>query len=267
MSSIVGVLLGLLVLFGANFLEGDAIQSLLKMDAAMIVFGGTISALLVHEDIETLRNAIKHVSWLLRPPKTDAIELIEDMTKWAEIVRKNPLALESATEEVSDHFLRVAIDAVVLRTPAEDLRDMLYLTGDAEDRAFMASGGVWEAAGGYAPTIGVLGAVLGLIHVMLRLNHPSELGGGIATAFVATVYGVGSANLVFFPLGNRLKKIAGARSVFREIATEGFIMLSRQEMPSRMRMRLENMLESRRPPVSDEVASSDAGDPLGEAAD
>ncbi len=256
MSSILGIFLGIMVIFGANYISGDAPQALLKLDAAMIVFGGTTCALLVHEDLSTLRNAIKHVSWLVKPPKTDSLELIDEMTKWAEIVRKNPLALEAATEEVDDHFLRVGVDGVVLRTPAEELRSLLYLTSDAEDRSFLTSGSVWEAAGGYAPTIGVLGAVLGLIHVMLRLSHPSELGGGIATAFVATVYGVGSANLIFFPLGNRLKKIAGGRSVFREIAVEGFIMLARQEMPSRMRMRLENMLEERRkdPPEIDPPA-------------
>jgi chemotaxis protein MotA len=248
MSAIIGIITGLFVLFGANWMSGDSFVALMKPDAALIVFGGTTAALLVHADFSAIKNAFKHLSWLVKPPNTDAIKLIEEFQEWARIVRKDNsfLGLQEVAANISDRFLEISIESLLANTPGDEIRDLLYRVGDVEDREFLLSGEIWEAAGGYAPTIGVLGAVLGLIHVMLRLNHPSELGGGIATAFVATVYGVGSANLIFFPLGHRLKMIAGGRTVYREIATEGFLLLREKTNPRRIRSSLEQMLESRR---------------------
>jgi chemotaxis protein MotA len=176
------------------------------------------------------------------------VQLIQDMYDWSTLMRNSSaLALEDAAEETSDQFLKIGLEQIVAGQSHDDVRDVLYKLGDIEDRENTEGANVWEAAGGYAPTVGILGAVLGLIHVMLRLDHPSELGGGIATAFVATIYGVGAANLVFFPLGNRLKAIAGGRTTYREIATEGLLQLSKGNAnPIRLRERLENMLESRR---------------------
>lgn len=248
MTALLGLVLGIAAVLATNMFVGDTIAALLKLDAAVIVFGGTAAALLVHATPRAILNAGRQFVWLIKPPSTDSIKLIQDIFEWSKIVRKSGfLALEPVAEELSDPFLKVGLDMLVSGKGTDELRDVLYQVGDVEDRENMQGGEVWEAAGGYAPTIGVLGAVLGLIHVMLRLSHPSELGGGIATAFVATVYGVGSANLMFFPLGNRLKSIAGSRTIYREIATEGILLLSNQNMnPLRLRERLENMLESRR---------------------
>jgi chemotaxis protein MotA len=247
MSAIVGVILGIFIVFATNAMEGDPMQALIKGDAAMIVFGGSFAALLVHVDYRSIITACKQVSWLVKPPPTDAIRLIHNMYDWAGIARsKGFLALEATADEIDDSFLKTGMNMVVSSSTYDELRDVLYQIGDVEDRENSLGGEVWEAAGGYAPTIGVLGAVMGLIHVMLNLSHPSTLGPGIATAFVATVYGVGSANIIFFPLGNRLKSIARGRSVYREIATEGLLLLTKQTSPIRLRERLENMLESRR---------------------
>ncbi|MEX1663276.1 flagellar motor protein [uncultured Thioclava sp.] len=248
MSAILGILLGISAIILTSQLEGDPLLALFKVDAAVIVFGGSISALLVHAEWRSIVNAVKQASWLVKPPPTDTVKLIGDMYDWAGIMRSSSaLALEDAADEVDDQFLKVGLGLIVAGQSYEEVRDVLYTLGDIEDRENGQGGEIWEAAGGYAPTIGVLGAVLGLIHVMLRLNHPDELGPGIATAFVATIYGVGAANLVFFPLGNRLKAIAGGRTTYREMATEGLLQLSKGTTnPMRLRERLENMLESRR---------------------
>ncbi len=262
MTALLGMVLGIAVVLATNMFEGDTISVLLKLDAAVIVFGGTMAALLVHATPRAIVNAGRQLGWLVRPPSTDSIKLIQDIFEWSHVVRKNGfLALEPVVEEQSDPFLKVGLDMLVSGKGTDELRDVLYQVGDVEDRENVQGGEVWEAAGGYAPTIGVLGAVLGLIHVMLRLSHPSELGEGIATAFVATVYGVGSANLIFFPLGNRLKAIAGSRTIYREIATEGILLLSNQNMnPLRLRERLENMLESRRRAgLEKEMAAGESG--------
>jgi chemotaxis protein MotA len=257
MSAIIGMVMGILIIIGANFLEGDPLQSLVKGDAFLIVFGGTFAALLVHVDYRSIITAGKQLSWLVKPPPTDTIKLIQDMYSWSGIARsKGFLALESVADEAEDQFIKTGLTMVVASAPYEDLRDVLYQIGDVEDRENSLGGEVWESAGGYAPTIGVLGAVMGLIHVMLNLSHPAGLGPGIATAFVATVYGVGSANLIFFPLGNRLKSIGGGRSVYREVATEGLLLLSKQVSPIRLRERLENMLESRRRPGLNDEANA-----------
>lgn len=253
MTAIIGCVLALAALFGANLMEGNGLAALIKLDAAIIVFGGTGAALLIHADINAIKNAFRHLVWLLKPPNTDPIQLIENLQEWGTAVRAGNgfLALQETVDSQEDRFLKIGLEALLKNTPPDDMRDVLFRVGDVEDREFFQSGEIWEAAGGYAPTIGVLGAVLGLIHVMLRLNHPSELGGGIATAFVATVYGVGSANLLFLPLGHRLKAIAGARAVYREIAIEGIIMLRAKVNPRRIRDVLEQMLESRRLAVLD----------------
>lgn len=248
MSAILGVILGLSTIVLASQLEGDPLMSLLKMNAALIVFGGSFAALLVHAEWRAIVSAFKQVAWLVRPPPTDSVQLIQDMFEWSSLMRgSSALALEDAAEQTGDQFLKVGLGLIVAGQNQDDVRDVLYKLGDIEDRENAEGGNVWEAAGGYAPTVGILGAVIGLIHVMLRLDHPEELGSGIATAFVATVYGVGAANLIFFPLGNRLKSIAGGRTTYREIATEGLLQLAKGNAnPIRLRERLENMLESRR---------------------
>lgn len=249
MSAILGTVLGLIIIFMTNQLEGDPVSALLKADAAMIVFGGTGAALLVHADWRAIVTAVKQIGWLVRPPSTDPIKLIKDVVEWAKQVRAangSTNLLQDVADDENDLFIKVALEMIASGKKVKEVRDTLYQIGDVEDRENMQGGEIWEAAGGYAPTIGVLGAVMGLIHVMLRLDHPSGLGPGIATAFVATVYGVGSANLFFIPLGNRLKAIAGARTVYREIATEGLILLAQKSSPLVIGEKMENLLESRR---------------------
>lgn len=256
MTAIFGVIAGVAIIFLANGMEGDPAVVLLKSGAALIVFGGTFAALLVDCGFANMVAGFRALSWLVKPPRTDPCVFIEDITDWSRTSRgKGALALEPIIEDVADRFIKLGLRNIVDGRSFEDLRDTLYLVGEVEDREYEVAGQVWEAAGGYAPTIGVLGAVIGLIHVMLNLNNPGALGTGIATAFVATVYGVGGANLIFLPLGARLKSIAKGRERFREIVIEGLLLMRKEVGPMVIRDRLESLLESRRR-VRNETASA-----------
>lgn len=245
--AIAGVVVGVVILFAANHLEGDPMVALLKMDAALIVFGGTFTAMLIHAGAKDLIAAARCLSWLVRPPKTDAAAFIEEITEWAKTARaKNLLALEADADASTDSFAKVGLRALVDGRTEEDIRNTMIMVGDTEEQRNSVAGEVWEAAGGYLPTIGVLGAVLGLIHVMLNMNQPSKIGIGIATAFVATIYGVAGANLIFLPLGARMRAIARHRMMYREIVMEGILMLKKGASAMLIRDRLEALLESRR---------------------
>ena len=258
MTAIVGIVVGLLVIFLANGMEGDPAIVLIKSGAAMIVFGGTFAAVLVDSGPASMLAAVRGLLWLIRPPRTDGAAFIEDLTEWARTSRaKGALSLEPVIDEVADRFVKIGLRNFVDGRAYEELRDTLYLVGEVEDREHEVCSQVWEAAGGYAPTIGVLGAVLGLIHVMLNLSHPELMGGGIATAFVATVYGVGSANLIFLPLGARLKSIVRARMTYREMVIQGLLLMKKEAPPMAIRDQLEALLESRRK-VRKELAGASA---------
>lgn len=247
MSAILGVLLSFCVVILANYMEGDPFQALLSIEGAMIVFGGSTCAMLTHAGLGDLLTSLKYLKWLFRPPRVNSVAFINKASLWADIIRKrNLLALQETVDTLDDRFLKIGLQTLVDGKKYEELREMLFQVGDVEDREYAVAGEFWEAMGGYAPTLGVLGAVLGLIHVMRNLDHPSSLGGGIAVAFVATIYGVGSANLILIPLGSRMKKIAGMRTVYREIATEGLLLLCKGASPITIRGTLENLLESRR---------------------
>jgi chemotaxis protein MotA len=256
------MVLGVAVVLVTNHLEGDPASALMNSGAAVIVYGGTFAALLVHFRPRDIISAVKRLSWLIRPPNTDTVAFIEDVTEWANISRsRGVLALEELADKLGDRFVKTGMTMIVNNQPFEEVRNTLFLIGELEDREYDVAGNVWEAAGGYSPTIGVLGAVLGLIHVMINLDHPGSLGIGIATAFVATVYGVGTANLLFFPLGARLKAVAGGRTVYRDIALEGLLLLWKGASPLIIRERLESLLESRRrdAPQAEEPVSDSGG--------
>ncbi len=244
--TILGIVLGVVIVFLANHLEGDPMVALLKADAALIVFGGTFTALMIHAGLQDLLAAARCLAWIVRPPKTDAPAFIDEVAGWARTARaKSVLALEPHADANSDRFTKIGLRALVDGRSYEDIRETLILVGDTEERQNSVAGEVWEAAGGYSPTIGVLGAVLGLIHVMVNMSHPGLLGIGIATAFVATVYGVGGANLIFLPLGARMRSIARRRMMYRELVMEGLLMLKKEASPMLIRDRLETLLESR----------------------
>ena len=188
-------------------IEGGHVGSILQLTAAMIVFGGTIGAVMVSFPLKEFLRGIKAAGSAITQKKSDLAQILDQVVDLAGVARRDGvLALEQRLPELKDPFLRRAVGFIVDGVDATVARDALETEIFHSFEEDSVGAKVFEAMGGYAPTVGILGAVLGLIHVMENLNDPSKLGGGIATAFVATVYGVGSANLLFLPIANKIKR-------------------------------------------------------------
>jgi chemotaxis protein MotA len=223
---LIGIPLAIAVVVLAELLEGGSLFSLLQPTAALVVFGGTLAALLLSFPVPTLRRALGDVQRVFTPPLSSTESLVALFTEHAARVRRaGIMSLESLTESVEDPFLRQALEHAVDGLPPADVRHVLEQRSRAMEDGDEESAEVLEAAAGYAPTLGILGAVLGLIHVMENLAAPGRIGAGIAVAFVATIYGVGVANLLFLPLATRLRSIARAAAAHRALAIEGTISL------------------------------------------
>ncbi|MFW6094016.1 MAG: flagellar motor protein [Pseudomonadota bacterium] len=241
--ALIGAMLGFAAVFGGSLLEGIGVGGLLNLPAAVIVLGGTLGAVLLQTPAATLRLAGARLRWVLRPPGRELAPQVERMAEWAGQVRRAGLVcLEDLARGERDPFLR---DGMQLVADGEDplvLRRSLELDSETRLSSDLAAAGVFRSMGGYAPTIGIVGAVLGLIQVMGHLDDPEQLGMGIATAFVATIYGVGSANLVFLPLADRLRSIAETEWQFRAMVLEGLMCIGDGEHPVKIRSRLGGFL-------------------------
>ena len=227
MINLATLLLGVIVILGGALTDHVPISSLLNLTAFIIVMCGSASACVVQFGFGTLLSGLKAVMWLAKPPRIDLAEFIDRVADWSAKARGfGTLVLEQEIPNVQDPFQRQGLQMIVDNTTPEDFASMLSIIAENLDREQEHPAHVWEALGGYSPTIGVMGAVLGLIHVMMRLDHPSELGEGIATAFIATIYGVGFANLIALPLGGRLKSIAKELERERMVVIQGFLLLA-----------------------------------------
>ena len=231
-NSAIGLILALSGIVGGHILEGGHVDSLLQVTAFVIVAGGTVGAVMLQTPIRVFWGGIRMLKWIFIPPNYVSESLIRQITVWSSAVRKEGLLiLDAGTEEIKDPFVRKGMHLLVDGTPPEKMREMLEVDINAFEDFGRQSAKVWEAAGGYAPTIGILGAVLGLIHVMENLSNPSKLGGGIAVAFVATIYGVGLANLVFLPIANKLKTLINQQVIWREMLIDGLVAIAQGENP------------------------------------
>lgn len=241
--SILGLLLALIAIIGGQILEGGHVGSLLQVTAFVIVVGGTAGAVMLQSSLETFLRGMRMAKWVFVPPDLDGMPLIRSVSQWSAIARKGGLlALESSIDDVEDPFTKKGLQMLVDGAEPETLRETLHVEIDAYENQQRMAAKVWEAAGGYAPTVGILGAVLGLIHVMENLSDPSKLGAGIAVAFVATVYGVGLANLFFLPIANKLKSIIAQEIVLREMLIEGLMSVASGENPRLIERKLQGYL-------------------------
>jgi chemotaxis protein MotA len=239
--SLLGILIAVGGILFGQFLEGGSISSVIQLTAFVIVIGGTTGAVMIQYTLPVFLRAVKMLPWVLKPPAIEAQPLIEQIVDWSNSARKNGLlALESALDTVKDPFLRHGLQMLVDGTEPQKIRDTLLVELEAREAMERQAAKLYESAGGYAPTIGILGAVLGLIHVMENLADPSKLGAGIATAFVATIYGVGSANIFFLPVSNKIKGIVHERSYLREMLIEGLVGVAEGENPKIIEARLQS---------------------------
>lgn len=221
-ASVIGIILGISAVVLGNVLEGGKIRSLLQPTAAVIVFGGTFGATLLSAPPDVILRAILALREVFSGQRDEREALIRDIVRFATVARRNGLiALESEIERINDQYFKKALRLAVDGMSPKMLRETMEQDNISfeEERRRIAK--VYETAGGFAPTIGILGAVLGLIHVMENLSDPSKLGAGIAVAFVATIYGVGSANLIFLPISKKLMNRFNEELSKREMILEG----------------------------------------------
>lgn len=247
--SLAGLPLALALVLLGHALEDGHLGSLLQGAAAVIVFGGTLGAVLLSFSMRDVREAwtsLRHVFVDdLEPPAS----LLDAMGGLAIKARKaGILSLEDELDGIADPFLRRGLRLAVDGTNPTTLRHMLEAENDAHAEREEAPARVYEAAGGYAPTVGILGAVLGLINVMENLAEPSKLGAGIAVAFVATVYGVGSANLILLPIAAKLRARASRRARRRDLITEGVLAIQEGQNPRLIDQKLRGLLAAEDPP-------------------
>ena len=236
-----GVVLALAAVIVAQKIEGGSIRSLVQPTAAMIVFGGMAAALMVSFPLATLQRTVTAVrkAFMTAPPQMR--DLVAELANLAlRSKRKGLMSLESAALDNKDRFLGRAIGLAVDGMPPDAVRRTMETESRAQEEYDEEVAHVLESAAGYAPTLGILGAVLGLIHVMENIAAPSKLGAGIAVAFVATVYGVGSANLIFMPLAARVRHQARLLAIRREVIVEGVVSMQQGIHPRQ----LEELLEA-----------------------
>ena len=230
--SIAGLLLGLVAIVGGQLLEGGHIDSLLQPTAFLIVVGGTLGAVMLQSPLSVFRDGMRMARWVLFPPVVEPQRLISDIARWSQIARKEGLlSLEVQIRIQRDPFAAKGLQLLVDGADPESLREVLEVEISAWESNLKAAARVWESAGGYSPTIGIMAAVMGLIHVMENLSDPSRLGGGIAVAFVATIYGVGAANLIFLPVAKKLLTHIVRIVTLREMLVDGLAGIGNGDNP------------------------------------
>lgn len=241
--SFAGVAMAFIAILGGNALEGGHLGSLMQGTAFIIVAGGTVGAVMVQTPLSTFIKAMKMTAWVFVPPKLDFKGAVEKIVEWGNVARREGLlGLETVSEAETDPFVKKGLQLLVDGSEPDTIRSVLEVELSATEHQENAAAKVYDGFGGYSPTIGIIGAVMGLIHVMENLSDPSKLGGGIAVAFVATIYGVALANLFFLPMANKLKGVVHHRSQFKELTIEGLAAIAAGENPRNIELKLQGYL-------------------------
>ena len=242
--SLIGVVLGFAAIIGGNFLEGGHVNALVNGPAALIVLGGTLGAAALQTPRLIFVRAMRMFIWVIKPPKDDFEASLKKILDWASTARRNGLlGLEKIAANEPNQYARKGLQLLVDGKEPEQIRVYMELELTSRERRNLEAAKVYDAMGGYAPTIGIIGAVMGLIHVMGNLADPSMLGSGIAVAFVSTIYGVGIANLFFIPIANKLRAYARHESHVREMLIEGLLSIAEGENPRSIGEKLKGFYE------------------------
>ncbi len=241
--SIVGIVIAFVAILSGNLLEGGHLGQLFQLTAFLIVIGGTTGAVLLQTSLPVFWRAMVIVRWVFVTPKINMLENVEKIVNWSQLSRREGLlALEDASENEADLFSRKGLQMLVDGNEPETIRSVMETEIMTTEHHDIQAAKVFESMGGYSPTIGILGAVMGLIHVMNNLADPEKLGSGIATAFVATIYGVGFANLVLLPMAGKLKAHIKQQSILYEMVVEGIVGIAEGENPRNLQAKLQSFL-------------------------
>ncbi|RKN78903.1 flagellar motor protein [Paenibacillus ginsengarvi] len=242
-TTLLGIVLGLAALVGGFLLDDGHISGLIVYTAAIIVFGGTFGAVLVSFPKSQLRQIPKALRLAFSEPKTDSLATIEEMVEMAFIARREGvLALEDRAQQHPDPFLQSGLQMVVDGTDQDLLRKILEVEIEAKEKLYAGYAKIFESAGGYAPTMGIIGTVMGLIHVLSNLSDPESLAGAIAVAFTATLYGVASANVIYLPIASKIKARGEEHVAEMDMMLEGILSLQAGENPQLIEKKLKSFL-------------------------
>ncbi len=241
--SLAGLAIGLIAILGGQLMEGGNIGSLVQPTALLIVCGGTLGAVLLQSPLHVFKRGVKMAKWVWVPPVIEQKRLVDQILNWSQLSRKEGLlALENFIPGIKDNFVKKGLQLLVDGADPERIRELLEVEINTFEEEWRQSAKIWESAGGYSPTIGILGAVMGLIHVMENLSDPTKLGSGIAVAFVATIYGVGLANLVYLPIAGKLKYYIARMVSSREMLIDGLVGIAVGDNPRIIEGRLKGYL-------------------------
>ncbi|MGB1580579.1 MAG: flagellar motor protein [Nevskiales bacterium] len=242
--SVIGLVMAVAALIGGSILKGSGVAALVSPAAFVIVLVGTVAAIFVQTPPDTFKRAMRIVKWVIRPPVSDLEQLIAQILEWSQTARKEGLlGLEALVEQTEDSFTRKGLQMLVDGSEPDVIRNVLEVELSAKEHSDIDAAKVFEGMGIYAPTLGIIGAVLGLMAVMQNLADPSKLGAGIAAAFVATIYGIASANLFFLPMGNKLKSVIKRQVQSQEILIEGLVSIANGENPRNIESKLQGYLD------------------------
>ena len=237
--TILGLVIGVSAILVGQQLEGGVISTLINGPAALIVIGGTLGAVMLQSPMMVFLRAIKMSWWMLITPQFDNEGTIRKIISWSNIARREGLlGLENLEDSEQDPFAKKGLQLLIDGSEPEAIRTIMEVDIHTRESFDIQAARVFESMGGYSPTIGIIGAVLGLIQVMGNLSDPSKLGSGIAVAFVATIYGVALANLVLLPVANKLKSIVTSSAHFNEMIVEGLVSIAEGENPRNIETKL-----------------------------
>jgi chemotaxis protein MotA len=241
--SIVGLVLALNAILVGAVLKGAGLMALVSAAAFMIVVVGTVAAIFIQTPLSVMRRALKIFPWIVRPPTSNGGQLITKIVDWSNTARKQGLlGLEPTIAREQDEFVKKALQLVVDGSEPESISAVMYVELNMREHADTSAAKVFEGMGIYSPTLGIIGAVLGLMAVLQNLADPSKLGHGIAAAFTATVYGIGLANLFFLPVASKLKAIIHRQTQFREMVIDGMLCIAQGENPRAIEAKLQGYL-------------------------
>ncbi|MGH1462108.1 MAG: flagellar motor protein [Neptuniibacter sp.] len=239
-TAVLGLLLAFAAILGGNILEGGQLQELANIPAAAIVIGGTLAAAIIQSPGKDVVRALNLIGWAFSRNKLDISNGIDQLVSLCVIARrKGLLALETAADKEPDRFLKAGLLLLADGKSADEIRGTLEVEMITLEQRDLQAAKVIESMGGYAPTMGIIGAVLGLIHVMGNLSDPESLGAGIATAFVATIYGIGIANLFLIPVANKIKSLVLMRYQYQEMVLDGLMFIAQGQNPKAIQQRLQ----------------------------
>ncbi|MDP4537559.1 flagellar motor protein [Alkalimonas collagenimarina] len=237
--TLVGFFVALVGVAGGFALEGGSLLTLLHLPAFIIVVGGTLGAVMIQTPMSQFKLGFQLLPWVVKGHSLPTDVMVDRLIEWSNAARAGGfLALENTALVEEDPFVHRGLNLLVDGVDSQVLQDTLDAELTLERERLLRGAKIFDAMGGYSPTIGIVGAVLGLIQAMSNITEPELLGLGIATAFVATIYGVGFANLIFVPIGNKLKNLIHQHTLHHELIVEGLVSISFGENPRTIERKL-----------------------------